>query len=183
MMRMRLPLFVAILLPILLFADISQCACDPANPETLKLRECSLCVEAEKQPHDAGIFFLKDINPRKPNRWLALPKLHSHAGHPLHKLPRELRTRLWTAAIAKARELWGDDWGLAYNSAVNRTQCHTHLHIGKLLLGLSPGRFIDVDHPSQIPAPEDDTGLWVHPVGDKLRVHFGEGITETTLLR
>jgi hypothetical protein len=180
---MRPPLIAVLLVPMLLLADVSQCACDPANPHTLKVRECSLCVEAEKHAHDTEIFFLKDNNPRKPNRWLALPRLHSHVGHPLSKLPKDLRTRLWMAAIAKARELWGDEWGLAYNAAEFRTQCHTHLHIGKLLKGLAPGRYIDVDSPSQIPAPDDDTGLWIHPVNGKLRVHFGEGITETTLLR
>jgi hypothetical protein len=69
------------------------------------------------------------------------------------------------------------------NGWENRTQCHTHVHIGKLLQGLAPGRYVDVDHASQIPAPTDDMGIWVHPVGNKLRVHLGEGITETVLLR
>jgi hypothetical protein len=164
-------------------ADVSQCACDPAKPETMKARECSLCVEAEKQPPDREIFFLKDISPRKPNRWLALPRVHQPGAHPLHKLPRDLQTRLWAAAIEKARELWGDDWGLAYNSDQVRTQCHGHIHIGKLLQGLSPGNYYDVDGPKEIRAPEDGLGIWVHPVNGKLRVHYGEHITETTLLR
>jgi hypothetical protein len=146
-------------------------------------RECSLCREADKQPADVDFFFLKDINPRKPNRWLALPREHTEIGHALHKIRKDLRTRLWSGAIAKARELWGEEWGLAVNGWVNRTQCHTHIHIGKLLKGLAPGRYIDVDSPSQIPAPPDDTGIWVHPVGNRLRVHLGEGITETVLLR
>jgi hypothetical protein len=149
----------------------------------MEARECGLCREAETHPHDADIFFLKDINPRKPNRWLALPRVHATSGHPLHKLTKDLRTKLWMSAIAKARELWGDEWGLAYNSHAFRTQCHTHIHIGKLLQGLAPGRYLDVDSPAQIPLPEGDTGLWIHPVGGKLRVHLGEGITETVLLR
>ena len=41
--------------------------------------ECGLCREAEKLPQDPSVFFLKDINPRKPNRWLALPRAHTHA--------------------------------------------------------------------------------------------------------
>ena len=52
----------------------TECACDPQKPETMEARQCSLCREAERQPANPTIFFLKDINPRKPNRWLALPK-------------------------------------------------------------------------------------------------------------
>ena len=37
--------------------------------ETLDARPCSLCREAEKQPADTRIFFLKDVNPTKPGRW------------------------------------------------------------------------------------------------------------------
>src|SRR5918994_1451787 len=47
-----------------------NCACDPTNPETLNVRQCSLCREAEKQPPDQSVFFLKDNNPRKANRTL-----------------------------------------------------------------------------------------------------------------
>jgi hypothetical protein len=169
--------------PALLHGDVSQCACDPSKPASFEARECSLCREAERQPLQTAIFFLKDINPRKPNRWLALPRIHMDRGHGLHALPKDLRAQLWKSAIEKARELWGDEWGLAYNGDIHRTQCHTHIHIGKLLKGLAPGRYIDVESPEQIPAPDDDMGLWIHPVGKKLRVHIGEGITETTLLR
>jgi diadenosine tetraphosphate (Ap4A) HIT family hydrolase len=164
-------------------ADVSACACDPANPESLKARECSLCVEAEKHPADQEVFFLKDINPRKPNRWLALPRTHAAKGHALRDLPEALQTRVWKSAIQKAKELWGDDWGLAYNSSMVRTQCHAHIHIGKLLKGLAPGNYKDVDSPHQIRVPDDLSGIWVHPVGAKLRIHYGEQITETSLLR
>jgi hypothetical protein len=34
--------------------------------------ECELCRETEKQGARAAVH-LKDINPRKPNRWLTLP--------------------------------------------------------------------------------------------------------------
>ena len=54
----------------------------------MKRRQCSLCREAEKQPADQSIFFLKDINPRKPNRWLALPRAHFGGLHHLHDMPR-----------------------------------------------------------------------------------------------
>jgi hypothetical protein len=180
----RIALAGVLAIPLLLWSDVRQCACDPAKPETMKGRECSLCKEADK--HDGQeIFFLKDNNPRKPNRWLALPRGHGGGGgHPLHALPKALQTRLWAAAIAKGRELWGDDgWGLAYNSEIHRTQCHGHVHIGRLLQGLAPGKFYDVSGPAGIRIPGDGSGLWIHPVGGKLRVHHGEGITETVLLR
>ncbi|HBY61619.1 MAG TPA: hypothetical protein DEH78_17495 [Solibacterales bacterium] len=160
-------------------ADVSGCACDPAQPETMKRRECGLCREAENQQGE-GVFFLKDINPRKPNRWLALPKRHIPGHHAMKDLTKEERAELWAAAIQKARELWGDEWGLAYNSDRVRTQCHTHIHIGKLLKGLAPGKTMIVNGPADIPALD---GIWVHPKGKKLVVHYGEGITETALLR
>jgi diadenosine tetraphosphate (Ap4A) HIT family hydrolase len=161
-----------------------DCACDPQKPETLEIRQCSLCREAERQPADVHVFFLKDINPRKPNRWLALPRAHGSAAHHLHDLPKAERTRLWTAAIAKAKEMWGDeDWGLAYNGEKVRTQCHLHVHIGKLLKGVERDiNFIVVDQPSEIPAPKGE-GLWVHPHGGRLHVHLGEQTCETVLLR
>jgi diadenosine tetraphosphate (Ap4A) HIT family hydrolase len=167
----------------LLLADVRQCACDATKPETMRSRECSLCNEADKQTGE--IFFLKDTNPRKPNRWLALPRAHGAAGHPLSALPPALQARLWTEAMAKAKELWGpEEWGIAYNSEANRTQCHGHVHIGKLLKGLAPGKYIDVAGPGAIRLPKDGLGVWIHPVaGGKLRVHYGEGITETVLLR
>ena len=164
-------------------ADVSKCACDPANPEVMQTRECSLCREAEKQDTAPAIFYLKDNNPRKPNRWLVLPRSHGKGPHDLFDMAESDRVQLWNAAIAKGRELWGDGWGLAVNGNINRTQCHTHIHIGKLLQGIETQNFVVVDGPAQIPAPKDGSGLWVHPDGGKLHVHLGEQITETVLLR
>lgn len=160
-----------------------DCDCDPARPATLETRPCSLCREAEKQPADIPVFFLKDINPRKPNRWLALPRKHYNGRHHLSEMPAAERAVLWRAAIAKAMELCGDDWGLAYNGEKVRTQCHTHIHIGKLLQGVEEGRFVVVRDASKIPAPPGE-GLWVHPIaGGRMHVHLGEQATETVLLR
>lgn len=145
-------------------------------------RQCSLCAEAEKQPSDARFFFLKDINPRKPNRWLALPRAHGDDNHPLADLPPRERTALWTAAIQKAKELFGNEWGLAYNGPKVRTQCHLHIHIGKLMRGVETDRFVVVNGPAAIPAPRNE-GVWVHPHKGKLHVHLGEQTCETVLLR
>jgi hypothetical protein len=166
------------------YADITRCACDPASAETMAARECGLCKEAEKQPGGTSVFFLKDVNPRKPNRWLALPRSHGKVGDSFAEMNPALRTELWTAAIAKAKELWKDQWGLAYNGDQSRTQCHAHIHIGKLLQGIETDNFVVVNGPAQIPVPKDGTGLWVHPAADdKLHVHLNEQICETVLLR
>lgn len=160
------------------------CNCDPAKPETMKERQCSLCNEAEKQPAGAEFFVLKDANPAKPNRTLILPREHTPGQHPLGEMPAGERTAFWTAAIDKAKQLWGNDWGIAWNSDRVRTQCHAHLHIGKLLPGVETDNFVVVSSPSEIPLPKDvNDGLWIHPVNGKLHVHSGEIITETVLLR
>jgi CDP-diacylglycerol pyrophosphatase len=166
-------------------AQMVSCACDPTNPESLKARQCSLCAEAEKHPQDKGVIVVKDINPRKPNRFLILPRVHTPGGHRLADLTPAQRTELWTAAIAKARDFWGDkNWGLAINGDKVRTQCHTHIHISRLLPGVDWGDdFIEVSSPADIPVPGED-GLWIHPgANGKLKVHRGEQITETVLLR
>lgn len=164
-------------------ADVRKCACDAANPQGLAARECGLCREAEKHPANTEVFFLKDINPHKPNRWLALPRIHVEGVRMLSGMTPAQRTAFWTAAIAKARELFGDDWGLAMNGDESRTQCHPHVHIGKLLKGIETSNFIVVDGPGDIPVPKDGTGMWIHPEGKRLHVHLGEQITETVLLR
>ena len=64
---------------------------------------------------------------------------------------RQDRIAYFTAAIAKAHELWGNDWGIALNADSSRTQCHTHIHIGKLLPDVENDNFIVVDGPADIP--------------------------------
>ncbi len=177
------PLALGMLLTGLAIADVRHCACDLSNAEVMATCECGLCRETEKQPADAQIFYLKDINPRKPNRTLALPRAHGKGMHALSEMSAKEQVAFWTAAIAKARELWGEQWGIAYNGDVSRTQCHTHVHIGKLLEGVELSNFKVVSSPAAIPAPTDGHGVWIHPVKGKLHVHLGEEITETVLLR
>ena len=161
-------------------ADVRKCACDLANAKSMAARECSLCREAESQPADSPVFFLKDINPRKPNRWLALPREHTHA---LSEMTPEARAALWTATIDKARQMWGDQWGLAVNGDERRTQCHTHIHIGKVVDDAENSNFVTVDSPADISIPKDGSGFWIHAAGSKLHVHAGEQVTEFFLMR
>ena len=51
---------------------VVDCPCDHAKAGSLESRVCSLCGTAERATGE--VYFLKDINPHKPNRYLALPK-------------------------------------------------------------------------------------------------------------
>ena len=179
------PKLVAAVLVLVPFtrADVRSCQCDPALPETMKARECSLCSEAEKQPADVEFFAVRDTNPNKPNRWIMLPRFHGNRPQQLLEMTPEQRTNYWNAAIAKARELWGDQWGIALNSTEKRTQCHIHLHIGKLLPDAENDRFVTVDGPADIPVPRDGDGVWIHPAGSKLHAHIEEPAGELKLQR
>lgn len=180
---MRQSIFALAALSAVVLSGDTPCACDVSKPETMTKRECSLCVEAERHPAGVAIFFVKDINPRKPNRTLALPRAHTSGLHPLAELPPDQRTQFWTAAIDKAKSLWGNDWAVAYNGDRVRTQCHAHVHIGRLLPGVEAGTFLTVSSPAEIPPPKDE-GYWIHSTPDsKMHVHTGEQITETVLLR
>jgi hypothetical protein len=176
-----LPAVVLLLLP-LSRADVRNCHCDVAVPATLEARECGLCKEAEKQPSDVVYFFLRDINPNKPHRWLALPRFHGANPQQFAEMTPEQRTGFWTASITKARETWGDqNWGIAFNSTERRTQCHIHLHIGKLLPDYENDKFVVVDKPADIPLPKDGDGMWIHPAGNRLHVHMEEPAGELKL--
>ena len=160
----------------------TKCACDVSIPETLTARQCSLTKLTEEQPRDVGIFIIPDANPAKSNRLLALPREQKAGMQRIADLSPEARLALWTQAIEKAKEKWGEHWGIAYNGDNVRTQCHVHIHIGRLIEGVEAGEFVLVDGPAEIPIPGVD-GYWIHPVNGKLHVHTGEQICETVLLR
>ena len=164
-------------------ADVRGCGCDVAKPETMAAEECQLCRLAESQPAEPQFFFVKDANPTKPNRWLALPRFHGVSPQDLAGMSTAERTGYWTAAIGKAREVWGNRWGVAMNGLERRTQCHAHIHIGKLLDGVENDRFVVVNGPADIPVPRDGTGVWVHPAGNRLHAHLGDQAAELVLER
>ncbi len=78
--------------------------------------------------------------------------------------------------------MWGDGWGIALNADSSRTQCHTHMHIGKLLPDVETDSAIIVDGPAAIPVPADGGGLWIHPVNGKIHVHLA-ATAEPVLMR
>ncbi len=83
----------------------------------------------------------------------------------------------------KGKELFGNDWGIAYNAPEVQTQCHVHLHIGKWMPAVENTQFITVQHIEDVPVPPKGEGFWIHPVGKVFHVHTGEMITETVLER
>ncbi|HZL56656.1 MAG TPA: hypothetical protein VFC21_06235, partial [Bryobacteraceae bacterium] len=124
-----------------------------------------------------------DNDPTKPNRWLALPRARYDGPNPLARMSALERLALWNAAIEKGKEMWGDGWAVAMNGDMARRQCHAHIHVGKLLEGKDAETGVYIDNPGQIPAVSDGTGLWFHPVGNRLHLHLGEQIDETVLMR
>jgi hypothetical protein len=164
-------------------ADVRDCVCTLSSPAISETRGCSLCIEASKQSAGAPVFLVRDNDPTKPNRWLALTAQHYDGANPLARMTAGERLALWKAAIAKGKEMWDDGWAVAMNGDIARRQCHPHVHVGKLLEGKESGGGIYVDGPEQIPVVSDGTGLWFHAEGNRLHVHTGEQINETVLMR
>ncbi|MCB1019551.1 MAG: hypothetical protein KDC27_06460 [Acidobacteria bacterium] len=158
------------------------CPCDHADPAgTMSARVCSLCRTAEEQADD--VYFLKDINPAKPNRYLALPKAHANGLQAVGEMPPAERERVWTAAIARARELFGERWGLAHNSYFFRTQCHAHIHMGPLSPEVADEGGTLYSHPRDFPAVGAEKGMWVHPKDGQYCVHLDRDLAEIVLIR
>lgn len=179
-MRLRALVFLALLLAPL-NADVRGCQCDLGRSETMQTRECGLCLVAEHQPLDPPFFTIHDASPNKPDRWLALPRFHGENPQQLAAMNPDQRTAYWNVAIAKAHEVWDDGWGIAVNSLERRSQCHMHIHIGKLKDGSEDDHFVTVDDSTGIPLPRDGEGLWVHPVSGKLHAHWGDPAPELKL--
>ena len=173
-------LVLAHLLLLLFLADVRGCVCDPARPETLQGRECSLTLAAEKEPSDAPVVFIPDANPTKPNRWLAIPHALRHS---LADMTAPERAAYWTRSIEKAKALWNDQWAIAINSEERRSQCQLHAHIGKLLETANGSGGVVVAKVEDIPLPEKSLGIWIQPEGNQLRVHLDQAAPETLLMR
>lgn len=162
-------------------APVAGCPCDHQKPDTLEPRVCSLCRTALDQTDD--VYFLKDINPHKPNRYLTLPRAHSGGLQAVGELPAAERERVWTAAIAKSRELFGERWGLAENSYFFRTQCHAHIHMGPLSPDVEDVGGKLYDSPKDFPAVGAAKGMWLHPKDGKYCIHLDRDLAEVVLVR
>ena len=175
-------LFLALVIP-LSAQDPLRCECDHATHAAYDQRNCGLCAEVDKAPNNVDVVFVKDTDPRKPNRWLALPREQTHKSFQiLSDVPPPQRSELWRQAIERARKEWPNDrWGLALNGTRSRGQCHLHIHIGRLIDAVEWGEAQSVETPDQIPDPGDQ-GVWVHPLNGRLHVHI-EMSTETVLAR
>jgi hypothetical protein len=164
-------------------ADVRQCACDVSRPETMTARECSLCKAVEEQAATPEFLTLADTNPNKRNRLLAVPRFHGPNPQHLGNMDPAQRTAYWAFAIEKAHRLWGEEWGLAVNSVDLRSQCHMHIHIGKLREDSEDGQFRIVASAAEIGSHDDLDGIWVHPVAGRYHVHFGNKTPELLLYR
>jgi hypothetical protein len=164
-------------------ASAPVCTCDVSKPATLSAGQCALDRIAEAQPAQPEFFVIKDNSPEKPDRWLTLPRFHSPGLQHLSDMTAAQRTGYWSTAIAKAQAVWGNEWGLAFNDDDHRTQCHAHIHIGKLLDGAEKTTFVVVDGPAQIPVPAGGHGILVHPAGGKLHAHVNLDAPELLLMR
>ena len=80
-------------------ADVRGCFCDLANPEAAQLRACSLCVEAAKHPPTEHVILLRDNDPAKPNRWLAVPRAAYDGSNPLARMSEAERIELWNTCL------------------------------------------------------------------------------------
>lgn len=160
---------------------VVNCPCDHDQPDTLGSRVCSLCATAEKQSSET--YFLKDINPHKPNRYLALPRAHNHGFQSTADLPDALRGELWARAAERAEQLFPGRWGLAQNSHYFRTQCHAHIHIGPLSPEVEDTGGKIYPTAAEIPDVEPEQGIWLHPKREGFCVHLDRDLAEVVLVR
>ena len=160
---------------------VVSCPCDHALPESISNRVCSLCGTAAKQTDE--IYFLKDINPHKPNRYLALPKAHGSGFQSTADLSQALRAELWRQAAKRAEELYPGRWGLAQNSHFFRTQCHAHIHIGPLSPEVEDTLGMVYASAEQFPNVGAEEGMWLHPKDGRFCVHLDRDLAEIVLVR
>ncbi len=160
---------------------VVDCPCDHADPESLSPRVCSLCGTAEEASEE--IYFLKDINPHKPNRYLALPKSHGSGFQSTAHLPSESRARLWQRAAERAENIYPGRWGLAQNSHFFRTQCHAHIHIGPLSPEVEDTGGTLYESVGEFPNVGPEQGIWVHPKNRAFCLHLDRDLAEVVLVR
>ena len=160
---------------------VVECPCDHAEAGSMQSRVCSLCGTAERATDE--VYFLKDINPHKPNRYLALPKAHRAGYQSTADLSPRLRAELWRKAAVRGEELYPGRWGLAQNSHFFRTQCHAHLHIGPLSPEVQDTDGTLYSSVEEIPDVGPEQGIWLHPKQNGFCVHLDRDLAEIVLVR
>lgn len=166
-----------------LWGPIAPCACDHSRPESLADRNCALCRVVEAREGDP--LLVKDIDPEKPNRWLALPRRHDAATRQsIADLSEDDRRELAAFSVREAERLFPGRWALAVNPAAERSQCHLHVHLGpRRGDALCTNAGIHVAEPGRIlDAMAPDGSVWAHPEpGGGYHVHTAvavEGMLE-----
>ena len=162
-------------------ADLVTCSAMSASRKRWKPGNAVCAAEAEKQAPDVKVFFLKDANPSKPNRWLALPRSH-RAVHSI-LMSDEERADLLAAAVQKRKSCLAMSGPSRTTRPACRRSATIHLHIGKLIPGSGNDQFFTATKVEDIPAPPKGEGFWIHPQGNLFHVHTGEQVTETVLER
>lgn len=154
----------------------TRLSCSCSNIDDLGA-ECSLCNEAVRRrpEHGSSTIVIKDRNVCK-GRWLALPQ--EHRGPCIQTLPTvspQARRDLGRTAIAKALAEFGPGFGLAINPSAERSQCHLHVHIGRLRPNVACSAVMaSVSSPDEVFAAATDQGVWVHAAGGGYHVHTSE---------
>lgn len=166
-----------------LWGPLAPCDCDHSRPESLADRNCALCRVVEAR--EGGLLLVKDIDPEKPNRWLALPRRHAAATRQsITDLSGDERRELAAFSVREAERLFPGRWALAVNPAAERSQCHLHVHLGpRRDDALCTNAGIHVGEPGRIlDAVASDGSVWAHPEpGGGYHVHTAvavEGMLE-----
>src|SRR5207248_7930890 len=103
-MRVTAPLFLILCGLAAQAQELLHCECDHSTHAAYDQRNCGLCAEVDKALSSVEVVFVKDNDPKKPNRWLALPREHAAASFQLlSDVPPSRRTELWRQAIARAQ--------------------------------------------------------------------------------
>ena len=135
------------------------------KPETLEARQCGLCREAEKQPRRRQSFLSQGCQSQQAES-LAGAAAIARAVHRI--IERRTACGLLAAAVEKAKALFGDEWAIAYNAPSVQTQCHVHLHIGKLIPGVETEPVLHRDEDRRYPGASQRRRVLDSPAGQSV---------------
>ena len=122
-----------------------RCPCDHTIAEILLAYPQAQSLSRKRIPPSGCAFFL--CSGHQP--WQAEPMVDSAHGLTIREcricldlsLPRSAVNSGWRPS-GKLKNCGGRIWGLAVNGDLARSQCHAHVHIGKLLDGVEGNEFL-----------------------------------------